>query len=145
MTAIRKHALVPYSAAEMYALVENISAYPTFLPWCKEARILAQQGNEVQASITMARSGLEKTFTTRNTLISNQSIEMRLLKGPFSRLYGCWRFQALGEQGCKVSLEMDFEFSNRLLRLTLGPVFTHIIDSLVEAFTRRAQELYGKR
>jgi ribosome-associated toxin RatA of RatAB toxin-antitoxin module len=145
MTAIRKHALVPYSAKEMYALVEDIKAYPLFLPWCKQAHILAREGDEVQASITMARGGLEKTFTTRNTLITDEAIEMRLLKGPFSRLHGIWRFQALGDSGCKVSLEMDFEFSNRLLRLTLGPVFTHISDSLVEAFTRRAQELYGQR
>ena len=143
MTTINKQALVPYTPQQMFALVEDVGAYPEFLPWCKDARILQRQGEQVQASITLARSGLEKTFTTRNSLKQDESIEMHLLKGPFSHLYGLWRFQALGDAGCKVTLEMDFEISNKLLRMTLGPVFTGILDSLVDAFITRAQSLYG--
>jgi ribosome-associated toxin RatA of RatAB toxin-antitoxin module len=141
---IQKSAVVPYQVSQMYRLVEDIAAYPQFLPWCKQAGILSRDGSRVQASITLARGGLEKTFTTTNTLQENQSIEMRLLQGPFSRLYGHWQFQPLGERGCKVSLHMDFEFSSKLMRVTLGPIFTQIVNTLVDAFVRRAGELYGK-
>lgn len=142
---IQKSAVVPYKTSEMYALVQDIAAYPQFLPWCKEAKILARDGEQVQARLTLARSGLEKSFTTSNTLRENESIEMRLLEGPFSRLHGLWQFQALGEQGCKVSLNMDFDFSSKMLRLTLGPIFTQIVNTLVDAFVRRAKDLYGKQ
>lgn len=144
MTAIHKSAIVPYTAEQMFALVENINDYPQFLPWCKNAQVLIQRGAEVEASITLARGTLEKTFTTTNTLRKNEAIEMRLLRGPFSRLHGQWRFQALGNGGCKVSLDMHFEFSNHLLRLTVGPVFTQIVNALIDAFIKRAVDLYGK-
>lgn len=128
----------------MFVLVEDIEKYPDFLPWCKKTRILTRETDGVQASITLSKSGLEKTFTTRNQMKTDEWLEMRLLKGPFSRLFGRWRFHPLGESGCKVTLDMDFEFSNPLLRMTLGPVFSHIVNSLVDAFIHRAGALYGK-
>ena len=145
MTKINKQALVPYQPHEMFDLVEDFEAYPRFLPWCKDAKVLTRNGNQLEASLTLARGGLVKTFSTRNTVRQNESIEMHLLKGPFSRLHGLWQFHALGGHGCKVSLKMEFEISNRLLRMTLGPVFTHVLDTLVDAFIKRAEELYGNR
>lgn len=144
MTRIQKSALVPYSNVEMFQLVSQIETYPDFLPWCKEAKILSRQGTDVVASITMGGKGLEKSFTTNNTLLEHRSIEMRLREGPFSHLHGLWEFQSLAGKGCRVSLDMEFEISNPLLRVSLKPVFTKIVNSLVDAFVKRANELYGK-
>ncbi|MCP4700668.1 MAG: type II toxin-antitoxin system RatA family toxin [Gammaproteobacteria bacterium] len=147
MNNIHKNALVPYSVSQMFSLVNDVEAYPEFLPWCKMARVAVRK-HEVHATMTMSRGGLEKTFTTKNTFKKNAWIEIRLLRGPFKKLRGKWKFRALGEEGCekgcKVSLEMDFEFSSKLLRTTLGPIFSGIINSLMEAFINRARELYGK-
>jgi ribosome-associated toxin RatA of RatAB toxin-antitoxin module len=144
VTKIHKTAIVPYSAEQMYVLVNDIETYPQFLPWCKSASILSQNGTHIVASIAMGISGLEKSFTTNNVLEPNNSIEMRLLEGPFSHLHGFWKFQQLGHDGCKISFDMQFEITNKLLKMTLGPVFSKIVNSLVDAFVKRANELYGK-
>jgi len=140
---IHKTALVPYSSNDMFALVSDITHYPQFLPWCKSVTLSSQNESQVIATITMSRAGLEKSFTTTNIVKPNESIEMRLLKGPFNHLQGLWDFQALGEEGCKISLKMAFEIKNPVLRLSLEPVFTKIINTLVDAFVKRANELYG--
>lgn len=144
MAAINKTALVPYSPEAMFKLVDDIESYPEFLPWCSHTEVLARGDAEVKASIGLAVKGIKNAFTTHNTFKRNHWIKMQLLKGPFKQLQGQWHFQALGEDGCKVSLEMNFEFSSRLLEISLGPVFTHIMNSLVDAFIQRAGELYGK-
>lgn len=145
MTHIHKTALVQYSAHEMYVLVNDIAKYPEFLPWCKAVKILVQKPEEIVAGITMGGVGLEKSFTTANRLVPDQRVEMALLEGPFSHLKGLWVFQVLGEQGCKISLDMEFEISNKILRLSLSPVFTKIVNNLVDAFIERARKLYGQR
>src|SRR3569832_1831629 len=106
MPVINRSALVPYSPAEMYSLVNDVDAYPQFLPWCKSAQVLSRNDDEVRASLELARGGFEKSFTTCNRLQKNKMIEMRLVEGPFRRLEGYWRFEPLGEQACKVSLDM---------------------------------------
>jgi len=143
MPHIYKTALVPYTTEQMFQLASDIESYPDFLPWCKETKVLSQTGENVTASITMGGAGLEKSFTTTNVLKFAQSIEMRLIDGPFSHLYGIWKFQPLGDAGCKVSLDVKFEITNKLLRLSLGPVFTKIMNSLVDAFVTRANQIYG--
>lgn len=144
MTTISKNALVRYSAAEMYALVNDIETYPQFLPWCRSARVLSRQPEEVKATLEMARGGIQKSFTTLNRMQAGKMIEIRLIDGPFRHLNGFWRFDDLAEQASKVSLDMDFEFAP-LLDLVLGPVFHPIANSLVDAFHRRAMDVYGKR
>ena len=143
MTTIRKSALVPYTAEQMYGLVDDIDAYSEFLPWCRSSRELSRSDDEVRASIEIAHSGLHKSFTTVNRLQYGKMIEMRLVEGPFKHLEGYWRFDGLGEEGCRVSLDMEFEFSNRLLGMTVGPLFTQIANSLVDAFIKRAKEIHG--
>jgi ribosome-associated toxin RatA of RatAB toxin-antitoxin module len=142
---ISKSALVPYSAGEMFALVNDIEAYPQFLPWCRSARVHSRDPDEVRATIELARGGLQKSFTTCNRLQKDKMIEMRLVEGPFRHLDGFWRFDSLRENASKVSLDIDFEFSSRLLGLALGPVFTQIVNTLVDSFQRRAVEVYGRR
>ena len=145
MTSISKSALVPYSPAEMFALVEDIEAYPQFLPWCSKARMLERNADEVRATIALSKGGVDKAFTTCNRIQPGKMIEMRLVEGPFRHLEGFWRFAPLGSDGCKVSLDMEFEFASRMLDLVVGPVFSQVANSLVDSFQQRAVEVYGKR
>lgn len=145
MRAIRRSAVVMYSAGEMYALVADVPSYPQFLPWCGGARLLRQEQDIAEAAITIAYKGVNKTFTTRNVLRPNESLEMRLIDGPFRHLHGCWRFVSLDERACKVELDLEFEVANRLVGVVLNPVFSAIANQMVDAFHRRATALYGKR
>jgi len=145
MPVINKSALVPYTAKEMYMLVDDINAYPEFLPWCGDAKVLERDEDEVRASILLSRSGLKKSFTTLNRLQAGKMIEMRLVEGPFSHLQGFWRFESLSESASKIMFDIEFEFSNKLLAMTVGPVFSQITNTIVDAFTKRAIEIYGKR
>ncbi len=144
MTVIKRDAVVQFSAAQMYALVDEIEHYPAFLPWCSRSTILSRDENEVKAELTLEKGGIEKSFTTLNRIQKNKMIEVRLVEGPFKQLEGFWRFEALDEQSCKVTLDLEFEFSNFLIGMALGPVFTQVTNSLVDAFCQRAAELYGK-
>jgi len=145
MPVINKSALVPYTAQEMYRLVDDINAYPDFLPWCGDAKVLERDEDEVKASILLSRSGLKKSFTTLNRLQSGKMIEMRLVEGPFSHLQGFWRFERLSDDASKIMFDIEFEFSSKLLAMTVGPVFSQITNTIVDAFTKRAIEIYGKR
>ena len=145
MTSISKSALVPYSPAQMFALVNGIETYPEFLPWCRNTEVLSRSDDEVRATIELSKGGVEKAFTTCNRNQKNKMIEMRLVEGPFKRLEGFWRFDALGDEGCKVSFDLEFEFASRMLDMVVGSVFGQIANSLVDFFHRRAVEVYGKR
>jgi len=140
---INKSALVPYSPEQMYALVDDITAYSEFLPWCRSAEEHHRTDGEVEASLEIAHSGFHKHFTTRNRLDPHRSIAMSLVKGPFKSLTGIWRFEALGDAGCKVSLDMEFEFSSKLLGMTFGPMFSKIAGTLMDSFIERAKVVYG--
>lgn len=145
MPIINKSALVPYTAVEMYTLVDDIEAYPDFLPWCGGTKELERNEDEVKASILLSRSGIKKTFTTLNRLQHGKMIEMRLVEGPFRHLEGFWRFESLGESASKIMFDIEFEFSNKLLSMTVGPVFSQITNTMVDAFSTRAIDIYGKR
>ncbi len=145
MPVVSKSALVPHTSAQMYALVDDIIAYPNFLPWCKSSRVWHRDEDEVKASIELARGGIQKTFTTCNRLQKDKMIEVRLVEGPFKHLQGFWRFDELNETSCKVSLDMEYEFSSKILKITVGPVFNQITNTLLDAFVKRAVEIYGKR
>jgi len=142
---VSRSALLDYSDAHMFNLVNDIAAYPKFLPWCSGARIIQQAEAEIVASIDISHSGLHKSFTTRNTLAPHKSIELQLLDGPFKSLQGLWRFQALDADSCKVLLDLEYEFSSKLLGLVVGPVFSQIANTLVDAFVDRASIVYGSK
>ncbi len=143
MATIHRSALVRYTPAQMYRLVDDIDAYPEFLPWCHTSKVLRRTPDEVEASLEIAHSGLHKSFATRNRLEVDSTIHMQLLEGPFKHLDGIWRFTSLGDAGCKVVLDLDFEFSNKLLGMTFGKLFNQIATTLVDAFTHRAEQVYG--
>ena len=131
-----------YSAEQMYDLVSDIESYAEFLPGCRSGRIDRRDGDELDATLELAKAGLSYSFSTRNTMTPGQSIEMQLLKGPFSQLSGAWTFQSLGE-GSKVSLELEFVMSNRLTEATLGRLIGQMLGAMVDAFGNRAKQIYG--
>lgn len=145
MTSIVKSALVPYSANDMYKLVSDVESYPDFLPWCGGANIIERSEDMVTASVTIAYKGINKSFTTRNHLQPGKMIEMRLLDGPFKKLHGYWLFKELDDDASKISLDLEFEFSNKLIAMALGPVFESIANNFVDQFQKRAQAVYGPK
>lgn len=145
MEHITRSALVPYTPQEMFDLVSDIDTYPQFLPWCSGAATLSHQDDGVQARIDFSVGGVSKSFTTRNRHVGREAILMQLVDGPFSRLEGSWRFEPLGDAGCKISLDLEYDFSSKMVGMVTGPVFHKIANSLVDAFRQRAVEVYGKR
>ncbi|MHA7845714.1 type II toxin-antitoxin system RatA family toxin [Serratia sp. D1N4] len=143
MPQISRSALVPFSAEQMYQLVNDVHSYPDFLPGCTGSRVIAASHNEMTAAVDVAKAGISKTFTTRNTLQDNQRINMQLVDGPFRKLMGGWQFTALSPEACKVELHLDFEFTNKLIELAFGKVFKELAGNMVQAFTQRAKEIYG--
>ena len=144
MARVAKSVLVPYSAAQMFALVDATEHYPEFLPWCRAAEVERNDPGTVHATLHIDYHHIRQSFTTENTLTPPREIRMRLVRGPFRALEGDWTFTALGETACKVELRLDYEFSSRMLEKVVGPVFHYIADTLVEAFTRRAERVYGR-
>jgi ribosome-associated toxin RatA of RatAB toxin-antitoxin module len=146
MSHIQRSALVHYSPAEMYYLVNDVKAYPSFLPWCRSSAVEKESETEMIASIEIAKGVLNKTFTTHNLLQKDKRIELQLVNGPFKKLSGYWQFDALkSEQACRVNLDLEFEFDNAMMSLAVKPIFTAIANSLVDAFCKRAVDVYGER
>jgi len=134
---------VPYTAEQMYELVNDIESYPAFLPWCSDASVTVHGDDSLTASLSMAAGRIRRSFTTENTMQPGRRIDVRLVNGPFRYLSGYWTFEPEEGGACRITLEMDFEFKNKLLKMTLSKLFHHIMDSLVDAFTRRARQVYG--
>lgn len=145
MAAVERSVLVEFSAQQMYALVDNIRSYPQFLPWCSGTEILEEEPGRVVATIKIDYRGLRQQFTTENLSLPAEQIRIKLVSGPFRHLAGEWRFKALSQEACRVSLQLDYEFSGFLLDKVLGPVFHYIADTLVDAFVKRAESVYGRR
>lgn len=143
MRKVNRSALVPYSAAQMYALVEDVEAYPAFLPWCSGVEVHSSKDNVVEASLELHRGTFSRWFRTRNTMTPNERMDLSLVGGPFRHLSGGWTFKQLGDEGSKVTLVLDFEFDSRMLDTIIGAYFEDICNRLVDAFTRRANETYG--
>ena len=152
MREVRRSALVPQTPAQIYALVNDVRSYPQFLNWCPRTTVHAETEESVTATIYLERAGLRTQLTTTNTLRAGERIDMQLTDGPLRSFAGHWQFvpiRALGRdglpgalKGCRVELEVRFEFRNRALGLLLGPLFEATWDSLVDAFVKRAREVY---
>lgn len=145
MTTVQKSALVKYSAQAMFELVDDIEAYPEFLPWCTGSRIISRQGNVVEAELQIAKGGFKNSFATRNVNDEGGRIKMSLLNGPFSSLEGMWNFMPLREDASKISLDLEFEINGVLANFAFGAVFNQICNTMVASFTERARQLYGVR
>lgn len=144
MPTISRNALVMYNVEQMYALINDVVAYPKFLPDCSDSKIVAQNEHEMTASLLVAKGGIRKWFTTKNTLVANKKVAMDLLDGPFKKLTGEWLLTPLSDEACKISLTLEYEFSNKMFALAFGKVFNHLANNMVQAFTQRAKEVYGE-
>ncbi|MDP9064682.1 MAG: type II toxin-antitoxin system RatA family toxin [Pseudomonadota bacterium] len=142
MQVIERSALVMHSPAQMFVLVDDVSRYPEFLPWCSGAEVDVISASERIASVDVSRGLLRMKFTTRNTLQRDSQILMELVDGPFRRLEGRWMFDPIGERGSKVSFKVQFEFKNRLTAAMLSAAFETVCGSIVDAFVLRAQKIY---
>lgn len=143
MPSIKRMAIVPYSQEQMYALVDQVDAYSEFVPWCVQSTELSRSVDEVHGKLTFASSGIEKSFSTLNRLQPHRMIELQLVDGPFKQLEGFWKFESVSEGGSRVVLDLEFEFSNRILAMMFGPIFEQVASTLVSAFTKRASQVYG--
>lgn len=147
MKTVHKSVLIWYSPQEMYDLVIDVGRYPQFLPWCDHTRVLQHTGDCMEAEVGILFSGVRQVFVTRNTHVEGQQVQMQLIKGPFSQLQGAWHFHVLGDgsqRACKVELRLDYGFDNPALARVVGPVFDKIASSLVDAFVKRAAQVYGE-
>jgi len=127
----------------MYDIVNDVAAYPEFLPWCGASHVVSQSNLEMVASVTIAKAGIRQTFQTRNHLVPGERIEMQLQEGPFKSLKGEWQFKVLNFEACKIQFEVEFEVSNGLLSAAIGPIFEHIASTMVDSFCERAKQVYG--
>lgn len=127
----------------MYVLVEDVVAYPDFLPWCTGATLHSRDAEIIEASLELQRGGIKKSFRTRNFLQPGSALGIALVGGPFRHLDGGWLFQQLGEDGSKVSLELAFEFESRVTDALFGRYFEDTCNSLIDSFIKRADSIYG--
>ncbi len=142
MPRIRKNALVPYTAEQMYKLVNDVNAYDTFLPGCRESKIISETDTSMKARMVLAKAGIEQTLITENNLTPNRQIAMSLSQGPFKSLKGGWTFTPLSDEACKIELDLEFTFTSRLVDMAFGKVFKSLTNNMVKAFTERAKDVY---
>lgn len=145
MAEVVKSVLVPYSAAEMFVLVDGVESYPQFLPWCGGTELHMRDEQTTEATIHIHYLQVKQHFSTRNSKRFPEEMNIRLKSGPFRKLEGYWRFRVLAETACKIEFALHYEFSSSLLEKVLGPVFGVVTNSLVDAFVRRAEQIYGER
>ena len=139
---VERSALVHYSAAQMFELINDIEAYPQFMDGCIGAKILARGDDWLEARLELSKAGVSQSFITRNQLQPPHSMSMDLVDGPFKYLRGVWRFTPLGEQACKVTFELEFELQNRLLGMAAGKLFEAVSNKQVDALCARAKQVY---
>lgn len=142
MKQVSRSALVSFSADQMFHLVNDVARYPEFLPGCSGSRVIEASNDKMVASVDVSKAGISKTFTTSNELNHGESIIMNLVDGPFRTLRGGWYFTPLDEQACKVELKLEFEFSSKMIEMAFGKVFNELTGNMVNAFTKRAKQVY---
>jgi len=142
MPKVTRSALVPFSADQMFSLVNDVARYHEFLPGCSGSRVIESSDSTMVASVDVSKAGISKTFTTSNRLADGAEILMELVDGPFKKLQGGWYFTPLDEQACKVELKLEFEFSSRMIEMAFGKVFNELTSNMVSAFTQRAKQVY---
>lgn len=146
MKTLHKTVLLTHSAHDMFALVIDVPRYPEFLPWCSSGQVIEEGDDGMVAQVGMSMAGVRQSFTTRNTHITDRKVHVALVDGPFSQLEGTWRFTPLGDgsmRACKVEFDLSYGFSSNTLAALVGPVFDRIASSLVDAFVKRADAVYG--
>jgi len=132
-----------HSARQMFDLVNDVESYPEFLPWCSSTALISRTENKVCAELEVSRMGVRQKFSTCNQMVPGEHMDIELVEGPFKHLVGRWEFKSLREDACKVELELDFDFSGKLINAAFGTVFHQVANTLVDAFCKRADEVHG--
>lgn len=145
MASVTRTALLPYSAAEIFTLVNDVARYREFLPFCIASEVLTENAEAMEARMAFSRLGLSQALTTRNRLTPHSRIEIEFLAGPFDFLRGSWEFQSLQASACKVSFTVDFQVQAKFLQFAAGTAINQAATQTVDAFQRRAVQIYGKR
>lgn len=140
---VERSALLPYSAMQMYEIVADIEAYPDFLNWCTAVELIEATDDQVVAKLKIAYRKLNMAFTTRNLNRAGESIALSLVDGPFTQLSGLWRFSALNNHACKVSIVMEFHFRRSTVSAVFSRAFEKTICQQLDAFQSRAAQLHG--
>ena len=143
MKRITRSAIVEHPASQMYALVEDIEAYPSFLPWCVGAQVHERSADTTRATLTVGVRGLRQSFTTLNRNAPAEAIDMQLVEGPFRAFSAAWRFHALSARACRIEFSLEYEFASRAASRMLEPLFDRMADTMVDAFARRADQRRG--
>lgn len=144
MKRISRSAIVEHPARDLYALVEDIEAYPQFLPWCRGARVRERSTGRTVATLAVGLRGMRYEFSTENSNRPPEAIDMRLLEGPFRRFAAHWRFHALGPRAARIEFSMAYELAGGLVGRALASIFDSIADTMVDAFKRRADQVHAK-
>jgi ribosome-associated toxin RatA of RatAB toxin-antitoxin module len=142
---IQKSALIGYSAASMFDLIEAAEFYPAFLPWCAKAVVLTRDEHVVVAQIGVNYHGVDFSFTTRNPKRRPHWMALHLEEGPFRHLEGEWRLTELAADGCKIEFFLRYEFGGALVGKLAGRIFEGIASTLVDAFANRAEQVLGRQ
>jgi ribosome-associated toxin RatA of RatAB toxin-antitoxin module len=145
MPEVRRTALVMFTAEQMYQLVNDVSRYPEFLPGCVATEVHEESDVHMLAQLTLKKGPVKQVFSTSNTLTPNREIAMELANGPFEYLRGAWTFQPLSEEACKISFELNFEFSSKMVGAAFNKMFSDLTLTQIDAFTKRAEVIYGAR
>lgn len=140
MKRIARSAIVERSAEAVYALVEDIESYPSFLPRCLAASVRERTPGRTVAALTFGLPGLRQSFTTENANQPGRAIDMRLLEGPFRHFAAAWRFTPLGAEATKIEFSLAYEFANPFVARALSPLFENLADTMVEAFRLKAEQ-----
>jgi len=143
MALVEKSVLAPYSAEQMFDLVDRVEEYPQFLPWCGGSSVTVQDETTVHATVHINYHHIKQSFTTENVRTPPHRIDIALQHGPFRHLDGCWQFIPLSPTACKIEFSLHYEFSSKLLEKLVGPVFHYIANSFVDAFIHRAEKVYS--
>lgn len=143
MALVQKTVLIEHSAQQMFDLVDRVEEYPQFLPWCGATELRLRDAATTTATLHINYHSVKAHFTTENTKDAPVSMSIRLVDGPFRRLEGMWHFKPLADNACKIEFSLNYEFSSKLFEKVIGPVFSHIANTFVDAFTKRADQVYG--
>ncbi len=143
MALVEKTVLIEQSAARMFELVDCCEDYPQFLPWCSKTEVKFRDEHKTVATLHINYHSVKSSFTTQNDKVFPASMKIQLVDGPFRRLEGSWVFKPLAENACKIEFQLHYEFSSKLFEKVIGPVFNHIANTFVDAFVRRAAQVYG--
>ena len=143
MALVEKTVLIEHSAERMFELVDRCEDYPAFLPWCSQTEVKFRDAARTVATLHINYHAVNSCFTTENDKVFPTSMLIRLVDGPFRRLEGSWHFKPLAEHACKIEFRLHYEFSSKLFEKVIGPVFSHIANTFVDAFVRRANQIYG--